>query len=323
MATENLPALSTAKLPAHLAALAGGTSAVATSLLTGAPTSVPRISLKQGRFRIREGQDEFVLETLHLDAVIVGAVAAVSKMYYIKPWNPGDEPTAPDCHSIMGDKPAGDSASPQNDICATCPKNEWGSKLTPAGKEVKACADSRRMAVVSADDPEKVYLLVTPAASMRNLTKYIKDLSMHGVKPEMVCTRMSFDTEAEYPLLNFAFAGYISEEVAGVVTTKLNSVEVKDALGLLNVAAATPALPKPQVQKPVPQVQAPTPVAEPDQLAEPVKAKRGFGKAKATAAAPVAPPAATQKPVVPVATASSLSDLEAQLDDLINKPASV
>ena len=351
---ENLPAISNSKVPAHLANRAG-VSAVTTAVLTGAPASVPRISLKQGRFRIREGQDEFVVDSLFLDTVIVGAVPAVSKLFYAKPWNPGDEPTAPDCHSILGDRPAADSSSPQNDVCATCPKNAWGSKLTPAGKQIKACSDSRRIAVVAADDPEKIYLVSTPAASMKNLTKYTKALAMHGRNLEDVRTRLTFDEEAEYPLLNFDFAGYLDEATYATVQAKLGSVEVQDVLGLYQTLQApkqlttmgqiAPSLadpiPAPAKVEPKPEItrtQA-APQPEPEAPKRRGRPPGSFGKAKAAAteetAAPVQAPThvapvrgfgkPSAAPVVPitiksaavVANSSSMAELESQLDTLL------
>jgi len=349
---ETLPALNASQLPAYMQGREDASSSLVASLLVGAPTSVPRISLKQGRFRIREGQDEFVLDQLFLDTVIVGAVPGVSKMFYIKPWNPGDEPTAPDCHSVLGVKPEADSVAPQNDICATCPKNQWGSKLTPQGTEIKACSDSRRIAVVPADDPTKTYLMVVPAASMRNLTKYVKDLTMRGYEPDMVRTRLTFDAAASYPLLQFAFAGFVAEQLYPKIQEKKESVDVQDVLGMLGRSSApravgakkvdvlgppltnpaemnpTPAPVLLQQAKPngfggtttAPAVEVEAPSEAPKRRGRPPKADAqiqqgmpsGFGNA-----APAQP--IQQAPVSSgtVSGANSMADLEAELDSLL------
>lgn len=330
---DNLPALNTTKLPAFMQADFHQPSSVLAALMVGAPTSVPRISLKQGRFRIREGKSEFIVEENYLDTVIIGAVPGVSKMFYAKAWNPADDPTAPDCYSILGDKPSLDVREPVNDVCASCPNNAWGSKVTPQGTEIKACSDSRRIAVVAADDPETEYLLVVPAASMQNMTKYMKELGMRGYKPEMVRTRLAFDTEASYPLLTFQFAGFLDEDGYGSVKGKIGSASVRDVLGLSNAA--------PQLAAPTPAPRrAPAPVVAPapapvDPQPAPVAAK-GFGRgrpkgsvnrvkdlapapaAPAEAPAPVRgfgkPAPAAQSVVVPN---SAMAELEAQLDTLM------
>jgi len=338
---NNLPALSSVPLPAYLQNKA--VSSVTAAILTGAPTSVPRISLKQGRFRIREGQDEFVIDQTYIDVVIVGSVPAVSKMYYIKPWSPGDEPTAPDCSSLLGVRPEPESPAKQSDLCADCPKNAWGSKVTPGGKDIKACSDSRHIAVIPADDTEKVYLLSTPAASMKNLTKYVKVLGQHGRGVEFVRTRLSFDTDAEYPLLNFDFAGDLDAGGAAEVAGLLGSAQVLEVLGNYHLqptqeAPAKLAAPKPAAKSaPTITVTDPEPEYAPEAPAQatpvaPVPIK-GFGKTKVVAEpapAPAVEPApaptkgfgkkktATLANTAPVTSnAEALSALESDIDSLL------
>jgi hypothetical protein len=348
---ENLPVLANINLPAYLRGSGKGADLVAAAMV-GAPINVPRISLKQGRFRINDGADEFVVEQLYLDATVVGVVPGVSKIFYSKPWNPNDEPTEPDCQSLLGDKPTSGSPSPQNVICATCPKNQWGSKITPQGTEIKACSDSRRLAVVATDDPEKTYLLVVPAASMKNFTKYVKTLSMHGLTPDMARTRLTFDTQASYPLLQFAFAGVVEEDAYAMIGAKLGSVEVNDVLGIFAsgkapaLAAPTPAPVAPTQQNVIPMVQPQAPAPEPEApkrgfgkgrpvgsknkpkdapaapAAQPAVATRGFGGTKVAASAP---PVVQTQPSAPVQTTpvavngNAMSDLESELDALIGK----
>ena len=123
------------KVPAHIAARIGQPSALAQSLAGGIGNGgdFPRISIKGARFRIKEGDAETVLQETSLDVVIVGANPRLSKTWYSKQWTPDAEPSAPDCYSLDGVRPHPDSADMQNDLCATCPHNAWGSKITPQG----------------------------------------------------------------------------------------------------------------------------------------------------------------------------------------------
>ena len=129
------------QVPAHLAARVGAPSALALSLTGGISSTTggfPRISIKGSRFRIIEGDTETVLDQTFLDVVVVGANPRLSKQWYAKAWTPDSEPSAPDCFSLDGIGPDPESTSPQNDLCASCPQNAWGSKITPQGQQIKA-----------------------------------------------------------------------------------------------------------------------------------------------------------------------------------------
>jgi hypothetical protein len=291
------------KVPAHLAGRIGQPSALAQALGggIGSGESIPRISLKGARFRIKEGENETVLDSTTLDIVIVGANPRLSKTWYAKAWTPDAEPSAPDCFSLDGIRPSTDSTDPQNDLCATCPHNAWGSKVTPMGQKVKACSDLKRLAVVAADDPTgPIYLLQVTPAALKGLNQYQRELAMRGIAPEIVKTRISFDTDASFPKLNFGFGGFLDEAAMEAVDALFGSTEVKTITG---EEAATPVA-KLEVEKPKPllvkpkAIPAPAPVEEeeaPVDIQEPPRAepKRGFG---AKTAAPAAAPAPAPKP---------------------------
>lgn len=291
------------KVPAHLAGRIGQPSALAQALGggIGSGESIPRISLKGARFRIKEGENETVLDSTTLDIVIVGANPRLSKTWYAKAWTPDAEPSAPDCFSLDGISPSTDSTDPQNDLCATCPHNAWGSKVTPMGQKVKACSDLKRLAVVAADDPTgPIYLLQVTPAALKGLNQYQRELAMRGIAPEIVKTRISFDTDASFPKLNFGFGGFLDEAAMEAVDALFGSTEVKTITG---EEAATPVA-KLEVEKPKPLLvkpkaaPAPAPVEEeeaPVDIQEPPRAepKRGFG---AKTAAPAAAPAPAPKP---------------------------
>lgn len=310
------------KVPAHLAARIGVPSILGAALTGGLSSSSdwPRISIKSSRFRIKEGDTETVLESTSLDIVVVGANPRLSKTWYSKQWDGNAEPTAPDCFSLDGISPDPESGNPQNDLCASCPHNAWGSKITPTGQQVKDCSDKKRLAVVDASDPSgPIYLLEVTPAALKGLNQYQKELSVRGIPPEIVKTRISFDTDASFPKLKFTFGGFLDADVQEVVDTLFGSSQVRDITGetirtpvaVPKLEAPVPVAPKP-VAKAVPvEESAPTPA--PTQDAAP---KRGFGASKSAAAAPAAKP--TKPAPAPAGTASSLVDEIAALVGEVN-----
>lgn len=309
------------QVPAHLASRIGTPSLLAQSMAGGLGNggeSIPRISIKGARFRIVEGDTETVLDTTTIDVVIVGANPRLSKTWYAKAWTPDSEPQAPDCFSLDGIGPDPSATQPQNDLCASCPQNAWGSKVTPQGKQIKACSDQKRLAVVAADDPTgPIYLLQVTPAALQGLGKYQKELSMRGIPAEIVRTRLSFDTDASFPKLKFDFGGFLDEATQAEVDKLFGTEEVRQITGELRTSAA-PAVPKiaaPQqvAPKPAPVAApqpAPTPVAE-----EPAAPKRGFGAPKKAAAAPAAP----VKAAAPAAAAPSAASLADEIAALVGE----
>src|SRR5512134_852060 len=86
-----------------------------------------------------------------IEVVMVKANPLVSKIFYEAAYVEGsDDP--PDCFSNDGITPDMSIEEPQSESCQTCHQNVWGSKITPQGTKVKACSDSRRMAVVPAGE---------------------------------------------------------------------------------------------------------------------------------------------------------------------------
>jgi hypothetical protein len=178
----------------------------------------PRISIKGKRFRFVEDGTETVLDTTKLDVVIVGMNPNLSKTFYAKAWDKDAEPAAPDCYSPDGIKPHPEAETPQNDMCAGCPHNAWGSKIGPQGMLLKACTDQKRLAVVSADDPEgPVYLLQVTPAALKGLNSYHQELFVRGIPVEVVKTKIGFDTDASFPKLKFGFGGFLDEDAYAAV----------------------------------------------------------------------------------------------------------
>lgn len=310
------------QVPAHLAARVGTQSALSQSLTGGLSSggeSFPRISIKASRFRIVEGDTETVLDTTSLEVVIVGANPRLSKTWYAKAWTKDSEPQAPDCFSLDGISPDASATDPQNDLCASCPHNAWGSKVAPNGQQLKACSDQKRLAIVAADDPEgPVYLLSVTPAALKGLNQYHKELAVRGIPPEIVKTKVTFDTDASFPKLQFSFGGFLDEGTQAIVDQLFGTDEVKQITGELvqrpvevpKIAQAPKVAPKPAVEEVEPEVEpAPAPAPEPE-----AAPKRGFGASKAVAKPAAAPVKKVVQPKpAPVATddadaATSLAD---------------
>lgn len=304
--------IANAQVPAHLSSRIGKASALTASLSSSTGgiqgESMPRISIKGARFRLIEDGTETVLPDTTLEAVIVGANPRLSKVFYAKPWDKDDEPEGPDCFSLDGVSPDVSVAAPENDICATCPKNVWGSKIGANDQKLKACADQKRLAIVAADDPEgTVYLLQVTPAALKGLNQYHKDLSLRGIPAEVVRTRISFDTDASFPKLQFSFGGFLDEDTQEVVDKLFGAEQVLKITGELVEQAPKPkSEPKPQLVRPDPE-----PVVEEIEEAEPVEEAapvKGFGKASTAA------PKAKPQPK-PQAVAKSDEDVD-PVDDL-------
>lgn len=311
------------QVPAHLASRVGVPSILGAALTGGLSSgnSFPKISIKASRFRIKEGDTETVLESTTLDVVIVGANPRLSKTWYAKAWDKDAEPVAPDCFSLDGVSPDPEATDPQNDLCASCPQNAWGSKVTDSGQQIKACSDRKRLAVVAADDPSgPIYLLEVTPAALKGLNQYQKELSVRGIPPEIVKTRVSFDTDASFPKLKFTFGGFLDADVQQVVDGLFGTDQIKEITGeTLRQPVAVPQIakaPAPAPVAPKPAVKAAAPVVEPAPAPAPAQAaapKRGFGAPKAVkpAAAPAAPAPAPQ-------AAASLADEIAALVGEVN-----
>lgn len=305
MSTSLIPA--NIQVPAHIAARMGQQSSLASSLAAGlaAGESYPRISIKGSRFRIVEGKTETVLDQTKLNVVIVGANPRLSKTYYAKQWDPNDEPTGPDCFSLDGIGPDASVQDPENNLCASCPKNAWGSKISGNGQQIKACSDQKRLAIVAAEDPEgPVYLLQVTPAALKGLNQYQKELSVRGIPPEVVKTVLSFDTDASFPKLKFGFGGFLEAHEQEVVDKLFGSDEVKEITGEKVIASqpAEAAAPAAVAPKPAPvRVVEEAPVPAPEATEAP---KRGFGATKAEPKAE-APKAAKAKPAPVVVEADS------------------
>ena len=275
-------------VPAHLQHRLQAESPLLTAVTSGIGSgNMPRISIKGSRFRLIVDGAETVLPESVLETIIVGANPNLSKLWFKDVWEP-DNDQVPNCFSFNGVSPDAESEFPQSETCKQCPHNAWGSKITPTGKKVKACADQKRLAVVAKQDPSgEIYLLQVTPSALKGLNAYQKELMHRGIPAEIVSTRISFDTEASYPRLTFSFGGFLESDTQTIVDSLFGSDKVIEITGerdtsvVVNVLAPATVLKSDEVVD----------ISDYEVVSEPVvesnETSHGFGAAPAPAPAPV------------------------------------
>ena len=225
------------QLPAHLQ---GANVNVSEGFLATIGTGGNRIGLKGSRFRqIVNGKEEGVWDENYLDVIILGAVPAISRIFYEGAYEQ-DTKTAPNCYSADGIAPADDVKNKQAEKCATCPQNQKGSKIAN-GQKVKACGFFQRVVLMLAGDTEGMTYTLDiksmgifgeshPNINKYNIRDYTKLLANRGADMGMVVTRLSFDTDSSVPKLLFSAARFVEPEELAVVQMKVASEEVKRLL---------------------------------------------------------------------------------------------
>lgn len=295
------------QLPAYLSAFS---SDLGQSLALGG-FSGNRIGLKGSRFRlIVNGQEESILETFHLDVIIVGAAPGVARMYFGGNYDP-DEKAHPLCYSADGVTPGADVINPQSLKCATCPQNEKGSKITDQGVKTKACNYFKRMMVTLVDDPEHrlfkldgkamtIFGEGMPAQNKFTLNEYSKKFSTRGLDPAHFVTRLSFDPNSSVPKLYFSPLRVIREDEAPWVMDLVHSDDVKLGVMITAITDASDAESEaPAAAQPQPSTSTPAPA--------PATAQAAPQTAPAARPAPTLTPRIVQtgKPATPAPAASA------------------
>jgi hypothetical protein len=266
-----------------------------------------------------------------IELVVLKASAHIAKIYYEHGYVEGST-AAPDCFSTNGVTPDAGASKRQAASCAACPKNAWGSRITPGGKQGKACSDSKRLAVVPlADLRNEAFggplLLRVPAASLQDLAGFGQKMRSLGYPYYSIGVRVAFDAQEAYPKFKFSAIRPLTEQEAQTVIELQNDPLVARILseGAEHAPGTSPAqaaLPSPFEQPPAaapapaPQVVAPQPVAP-----APVAAPAAPAPAAASGFGPVAPMTAPA-PVVaaPAAPAGGFEDaLDANLEALLPK----
>ena len=204
--------------PAQVPAFAkqGVVSDLAKSL-AGSGQAGKRISIKGGVFRLYDAGKEIAkIDERYLDVAICAAAPKIGRTYYEGKYVEG-ESKAPDCWSADGEKPDASIADPQHSNCADCPQNIKGS----GDNDTRACRFSQRLAVVLANDIDgSVMQLQLPAQSIfgkgdgdsRPLQSYARFLATQKISPDMVVTRLRFDTDSPSPKLFFSAQRWLTED---------------------------------------------------------------------------------------------------------------
>lgn len=230
-----------------------------------------------------------------IELVLIASSTHLSKIFYKDGYKEGST-AAPDCFSNNGVTPDPSATARQANACAICPMNAWGSRITPAGKQGKACSDSKRVvAVPLADIDNELFggpmLLRIPAASLNDFANYAQRMKQTGFMLYAIGTRISFDAAANYPKMLFKEIRALTNEEAALVADLRNDPRTQRILSD-NLPADGPseaASPQPQFEqappaayKPQPMMTAPAPVAATPMQAAPVQeatpAKRAYKK---------------------------------------------
>lgn len=226
------------KLPAYLKSIdVSALNADLTAHSSGG--GFPVISIKGKVFAVVRDGERKVLPNpkdpdspaTSIEVVLLKANKGTSKVFYAKGYTEGAEGVKPDCFSNTGDKPDASVEKPQSKSCATCPHNQWGSKVGENGGKGKACQDSIRLAVATPDLLNDPYLLRVPPASIRSVVEYGDFLKKRGVGYNMVVTRVGFDMEAPTPKLTFKPIGLLDEGGFAQVQDVILTETVKNILG--------------------------------------------------------------------------------------------
>lgn len=198
------------------------------------------VSIRGSRWHIKVSDEETTVTDPvsgdpvgSLRLVLLKASPNVSKNFYSGGYEEGSS-EAPTCWSIDGKvpDPAADKQAPS---CAACPKNQFGSRITDAGKKVKACGDSRRMAVIPEGDfANELYggpmLLRVPASSLSNLSQYGKKMKNKGFPYNTIVTRASFDHTVSFPKLEFNATRPLTDDEADEIIGLLANPEFADKI---------------------------------------------------------------------------------------------
>ena len=223
--------------PTQLPAFArkGELSDLARSLAGGSTSSMKRISTKGGVFRLIAGGKEIAaIDDRHLDVVVVQAAPKISRTYYSGTYEEGVA-SAPNCWSADGEKPDASVEEPQCSNCASCPQNAKGS----GQGDSRACRFSQRLAVVLANDMGGDVMQLNLAATSifgkedgdkRPLQAYARYLAAQGLSPEMLVTRLRFDTKAAVPKLFFQPVRWLDDAEYAVALEKGQTDDAKRAV---------------------------------------------------------------------------------------------
>ena len=251
-------------------------SALAQKIATSSSSSTRRIQANiNGTFKkMVNGEQVGNAIRGEFNAIVVGMLTNVSRIYYKEKFDPNKEATLPNCWSNNGDKPEAGASDPQHGNCADCPRNIKGSGENGG----KACRYQRRVSLLlEGDESGTVYQFNIPAKSLfgkgtgniHPFESYVKFLVNNNMSPDLVVTNISFDSNAETMELVFYPVREVSDAEYELVLAAQERPETEMYTKL--TAAQTDGVSKtPKLDKPAPVV---TRSEEPEEeeVTEPVK----------------------------------------------------
>lgn len=264
--------------PDYLPSAEADPLAQAVSAGIGGAPSFPHISIAQSRWRVVDASgNETVLKTFEIDFVVIAANPAKSKTYYARHYSPGEtQPTAPDCFSDDGIRPDPSVTSPQSPNCATCPHNVWGSAINPvSGKKVKACKDSKRIAVAFISDGElsEIYGWRLSPMNMLAFNNFVQqEVTGRGIGLSHIVVRAGFDEKATFPQVTFK----VLRNLTAAEFAKANELRAKPEAKIACGMQPTPVT----IEVPARVVAAPAPAPAPTPAPAPAPAAPAAEQAK-------------------------------------------
>jgi hypothetical protein len=208
------------------------------------------------------------------NAIVVGMLPSVSRIYYREKYDPEAEPTLPNCWSNNADIPDAEVPDRQHDNCIECPQNIKGS----GDNGGRACRFQRRIAILlEGDDSGDVYQFSIPAKSLfgkgvgnvHPFESYVKYLMLNREAPDTVVTQISYDLDAEGMELTFTPTRQLTDDEYDLVASAQARPEA-ELYTRITVAQADGVSAKPPVKKeeapaPKPRIQR---TEEPDEVEE-------------------------------------------------------
>jgi len=168
-----------------------------------------------------------------IEVVVLKSATAKSKSYYPGTYAEGER-KKPTCWSNDGIRPDRGVGQPVSQACASCPMNEFGSKITEQGKKAKACSDFKRIAVVL--DPKmsqevlgyalaEPVMLRIPASSLNDYASYGEGMNAQNFPMISIVSRVAFDPSVPYPKFKFEPVRALTQE-EGIVATEMRDLPI-------------------------------------------------------------------------------------------------
>ena len=221
-----------------------------TKAFTSSGGSVKRITLRGRVFRLVDGGKEIAKNTeAHMDVVVVSGSRSVQKSYYAAEYN-AEETSIPDCWSSNGERPDADVENPQASICKDCPQAIKGA----GGPGRAACRYSWRLGVVLRNNVGgDIFQLILPQKSIFGtgdvdhmpFLQYAKYVAGSGYNLNMLATRLTFDTDSDFPKLVFSNSEFLDKPTYQIALAQ-GQTQVAVNAGKMNFTkkSEAPAIPK-------------------------------------------------------------------------------